>query len=364
VSDLDVLILGPVPPPFGGIGVHVDRLVPLLQRAGLRVGVLNHFRAVERPFVLGALKRNPLNYYRLPKKISTQIVHYHHSHWLAIMAVALGKGRSGSRYIVTLHGNALASRLNSRIPLLSRVTRWALRRFDVIIVVNPHIRNLIHRHIEGRHIDVIPAFLEAAESAPPYDDTTETFLSSGTTLLVPIYQVQFCREGRDLYGLDTVVEAFSKLAVEREDLRIAFFIANRPKRRKACDYLSGLVERVEQVGLGGRVLMVFDLPLTPAFRHDVLVVRATRAEGDAVSVREAISAKVPVVASDVVIRPPEVMTFLVNDSNDLCRALRLAFDEMGSGRGSVGGEAGSPSGSGQFLASLMQIYRSQLRAIA
>jgi hypothetical protein len=37
---------------------------------------------------------------------------------------------------------------------------------------------------------------------------------------------------------------------------------------------------------------------------------------------------------------------------------------MRSGRGPMGGEAGSPSGSGHVLASLMRIYRSQLRAIA
>ena len=60
-SELDILILGPVPPPFGGISVHLSRLVPLLQAQGLNVAVLNHFGSAELPFVLGVLNRNPLN---------------------------------------------------------------------------------------------------------------------------------------------------------------------------------------------------------------------------------------------------------------------------------------------------------------
>src|SRR6266567_1507749 len=92
--ELDILILGPVPPPFGGVSVHVSRLVPLLKEVGLRVGVLNHFDSTEPDYVLGALKRNPLNYYRLPKKLSARVVHYHHSRWSTLVAVALGRRTS------------------------------------------------------------------------------------------------------------------------------------------------------------------------------------------------------------------------------------------------------------------------------
>ena len=44
---------------LGGIAVHLARLVPKLQRAGLNVGVLNHFRSTAMPFVVGALNKNP-----------------------------------------------------------------------------------------------------------------------------------------------------------------------------------------------------------------------------------------------------------------------------------------------------------------
>jgi glycosyltransferase involved in cell wall biosynthesis len=59
----------------------------------------------------------------------------------------------------------------------------------------------------------------------------------------------------------------------------------------------------------GRAPNVFGLPLLPALRSHTVFVRPSRAEGGAVSVREAQSAGVPVVASDVVPRPPGVVVF-------------------------------------------------------
>ena len=52
-SALDILVLGPFPPPFGGVSTYVQRLHRLVVRRGFRVGVLNHFSSAtdtpERP---------------------------------------------------------------------------------------------------------------------------------------------------------------------------------------------------------------------------------------------------------------------------------------------------------------------------
>src|SRR6266699_6590034 len=96
-DELDILILGPVPPPFGGVSVHLSRFLPLLAGTGLRFAVLNHFASTDAPFVVASLKRNPLNYYRLPKKFPARLVHYHHSRWSPLHAKKLGK-RTPARY--------------------------------------------------------------------------------------------------------------------------------------------------------------------------------------------------------------------------------------------------------------------------
>jgi glycosyltransferase involved in cell wall biosynthesis len=361
-DDLDLLLLGPIPPPFGGISVHLGRLVPLLENAGFAVAVLNHFDSTDAPFVLEALKRNPLNYYRMPRRFRTRIIHYHHSRWPHLMAVALGRGSSKARYIVTLHAGDIEKhfpQLISRVPLVARLTRWALRRFDVVVVVDPTIGSIIQEHLNGHRVELLPAFLEADKpELQTYDPAVETFLDAGPLLVVAAYDIQFRPDGGELYGLDTVVDAFVRLAGEQEDLRLAIFVARRPARRRAQRHLARLEQQLEQAGVRGRVLIVFGQALVPALRANATFVRPTRAEGDAVSVREAISARVPVVASDVVQRPAGVVTFPVGDSEGLCAALR-GLAQSGSSPATTQTAAESDDDE-SFLEGLIALYRSEL----
>lgn len=359
-SELDILILAPVPPPFGGIAVHVSRLVPLLEAAGLRVGVLNHFNSTERSFVVGALKRNPLNYYRLPRKFPARVLHYHHARWSTLIAVAIGKWGSRGRYILTVHSGGLQKQLSSNVPLLRPITKWALRRFDAIIVVNPRIHSFIQEHAGRRDVEVLPAFLAADGDESKYESSIEAFFSSARTLLVPAYRINFAKGGSDTYGLDTAVDAFTELAEDYADLRLAVFIANKPSGARAKKYLSALEERLDRASLSDRVLVAFGLPLAPAFRHNVVIVRATRAEGDALSVREALHAGLPVVASDVVERPAGTVTFHRDDVPGLCAAVRQIIDEPGL-RPRPDASEPEEATAGPFLDRLIEIYRTQLR---
>jgi glycosyltransferase involved in cell wall biosynthesis len=340
--------------------VHLSRFVPLLREAGFRVAVLNHFDSTEMPFVVGALKRNPVNYYRLPKKFPARILHYHHSRWSTLMALTLGRGNSRSRYVLTLHSPQIGNQLKSRIPLVARLTEWALRRFDAVIVVNPKIQATIQSYVDGRIVDVVPAFLEASHEGRKYDASTELFLESGRILLVSASRIRFLPDGRDLYGLDLAVDAFARLAPERPELRLALFIAAPPTGRKAASYLAGLRLRLDQTGLRERVLVTFGLPLVPAFRNDAVLLRPTRSEGDALSVREARHAGVPVVASDVVDRPAGVATFAGGNLDELCATLDRALDQPTENASERKAKDAAGTSTGSFSEGLVRIYREQL----
>jgi glycogen synthase len=80
-----------------------------------------------------------------------------------------------------------------------------------------------------------------------------------------------------------------------------------------------------------------------------VVVRSTFADGDAITIREALDLGVPVVASDAGCRPPGVVLFLKGDSQDL-------LAKLGHVLGSPGPRRGAAVGAAQSGHDLWQIY--------
>ena len=217
-------------------------------------------------------------------------------------------------------------------------------------------------HLEKQRLEVIPAFIESWNGeSERYEQPLESFMESGRILVVAAYGVQFLPDGRELYGLDTAVEAIARLASERADLRLALFIARRPASQKARRHLARLEKRVEQAGLSERVHVAFDRPLGPALRKNVIFIRPAREDGDALSVREAQRAGVPVVASDVVERPSGVVLFPTDDVATLCSALGALLARALPNVPTARRDARN-HGSKTFSDRLIELYRSELAA--
>jgi glycosyltransferase involved in cell wall biosynthesis len=353
----DVLVLGPVPPPLGGVSVYLARLLPRLNEAGLEVGVLNHYGDRDAPYVVGVLRRNPWNYFRMPRRFQARVVHYHHSHWSTLLAVALGRKR-GARYIVTIHTPDVHNLLESRILAFRLATRWALRSFDRVIAVSPGVRDAVSPHVHAT-VEILPAFVAQSDARESHDAATTAFLADGPVLLVPAYRVLSRGDGIDAYGLDTALDAFVELAKTNPTLRLAIFIAREPATLREKAYLDALERRVHEHDLDERVLVRFACPLSPAFRHELIVVRPSRTDGDSSSIREALHAHIPVVASDAATRPPGVETFPSGDTSALCRAItrQLRRLEEKSCDHAAFEASGSPP---HFADRMIEIYREEL----
>src|SRR5919204_6988272 len=78
--ELDLLLVGPYPPPMGGVAAHVSRAATLLSERGVRIGVLNQFgHRDDDGRVVGTLHRNPLLYWLALRSSSAGLIHYPHA---------------------------------------------------------------------------------------------------------------------------------------------------------------------------------------------------------------------------------------------------------------------------------------------
>jgi glycosyltransferase involved in cell wall biosynthesis len=315
-SDPEVLIVGPYPPPFGGVSSHVRRATIALTDAGYTVGVLNHFSS--RPSggpVVGVLRRNPVLYFTRLRTSHARVVHYHHAGRPSLLlTVALARGsREDSRWLITLHNAGLKRHL-VRGPG-AHLLRWGLGRFDQIVAVSPEIAKGLSDHGVKTPTMILPAYVRtrAQDVVTSADWAPNSFFAQpGLTLVIAAYRVERFGSRGDLYGLDVAFDTFVSAAEGREDIKLAVFLSHPPRGLWARRYLRSVLDVVPPE-LHARVGVWIGEQLLPAFRPNVVYLRPTQTEGDALSVREALGYGVPVIASDCTSRPDGVTTARCGD---------------------------------------------------
>jgi glycosyltransferase involved in cell wall biosynthesis len=325
-STPDILIAGPYPPPRGGVSTHIARSASLLIRQGLAVEVLSHYEPrPDVPFVLDGARQNPLRYFSRIRASDARLVHYHHSTWSSLVATALGLVmRSECTRVITVHSPTIARDLQRRPR---RLARWSLGQFDKVIAVTVEIADLLRPVLPDHTICVIPAFVPQAEGdeLPP---ALASFVEAKDVFVAAAWRLKFLPNGDDLYGFDVLARAFLGIAPRAPSARLVLLVGEEPGRR-GRRYLRSLQALLEEGGLHGRYMIERGVDLASVLARDVTLVRPTRSDGDAVSIREALRNGRQVIATDVAARPAGVRVIPAGDSAALVTAME---ESMSSGR--------------------------------
>ena len=120
------------------------------------------------------------------------------------------------------------------------------------------------------------------------------------------YRIEFY-QGEDLYGLDMCIDLCGRL---KSDYPQVGFLCCLPSIGHQS-YFETLKDRIMNSKIGSNFLFVTEenMALIPILSKSDVFVRPTNTDGDALSVRESIYVGTPVIASDVVPRPSEVVLF-------------------------------------------------------
>lgn len=310
----DVTIIGSYPPPYGGVSVHIQRLVGRLAGAGLRFRVLNTLSASAKPPHVDApaLPRVARALYvpwfvGLALTDRSKVLHMNSMNWLAHVLLAIFGGLRGRRTVLSLHSAATESALRSRSSLVRRLTIWTLRRIDVVVASNPFIASycLEEAGLAPESVRVIPAFIPPGdESQQALNPELERFLADHDPLLSAVGWIGHKFDGEDVYGLDLLTDLTESLMNDHPRLGMVFCVNGGD----AHEIESAVKQVSERLGNAFR----FETELTnvlPVLRSSLIFLRPTNTDGDAVSIREALHVGTPVIASDAVPRPSAVELF-------------------------------------------------------
>jgi glycogen(starch) synthase len=307
---LKLLLVGPFPPPHGGVSVHVLTLQDLLLKSGITCLVLNLSCGAPRSdrYVSG---QGRLHFLFLLLRYSFRgwAFHVHiNGHnaksWMVALAAGLAGvvGRRDRAATLTVHSGMAPSYLDS--GRLAACVAWGASVFyRHIVAVNSEIGDALRRlPVPENRIEILPAFLPTPATLAPLPNGFEEWTQAHDPVLSTALWF------RPEYGFELLVQALAELRKKHPRLGCVV-MGDSPSRPR------GLPQYIHAIG---------DVPhescLAVIARSNAFV-RPTFADGDAISVREAIALGTPVVASDVVDRPAEALCFKTGDPGDLASKL-------------------------------------------
>jgi glycosyltransferase involved in cell wall biosynthesis len=132
------------------------------------------------------------------------------------------------------------------------------------------------------------------------------------------------RHGEDVYGFDLSIELIRRLKEDYPRIGLVVLLPIIGDEQAYFESLERLVAREQSTG---HVLFHTEpLPdAAPLWAKSSLFLRPTTTDGDAVSVREALALRVPVIASDCSPRPAGTLTFPTRSIDGFTRQVRLVL---------------------------------------
>lgn len=314
-----VLLVGGFPPPHGGISVHVQALREAAVARGALVRVLDvGSRTLKGPDVYPVPGAAALAARLAAHAATGWLAHVHVSghtpkSWGVALAGALARRPFGPPPLLTVHSGLLPTFLAQGKANRALVRRVATA-YARVVAVSPRIAEALAAcGVPAARIAVAPAF--TGRVAP--GDAPEALAGMQRRF----ERVIACAVSPSpVYGLRVLLPALRLVSLRRPEVGLALFGPGPAQRYREAARAHGVEERVRALGelSHGEALAVL--------AECDLFVRPTVADGDSLSVREALALGRPVVASDAAPRPEGVRLFRSGDPVALARAIEAGLD--------------------------------------
>jgi glycosyltransferase involved in cell wall biosynthesis len=314
------------------VGVHLQRFLPFLDRAGIDYLVYNTAGPTEIPGRAVSVSNHKrwwfLKYLLTGEEPVIYIMNEQWEVWAASWFLSLVRGK---KVIISLRSEHLRMAWTSRGPLARRWIARGMESATRIVAVNQHICDFVMQL--GNFADkmiVVPGFIPPADR--PEDEASvptavREFCADHDPVLLAMGAPVIYQDTTDLYGIDMGINLVDRLRRRYPKVGLLWllldFIGSIP------EYAERMRQEVARRGLENH--WRFQPPqkvLCPIYKLADLFVRPTCTDGDANSIREAMHFGVPVVASDAAPRPDAAILFRTRDQEDFERTVCRTLDHL------------------------------------
>ena len=322
-SQFDIInslaLIGPYPPPYGGVAIHVERIKPILEKENINCFVYNlghkgvQYTKSSIPQVINIkYPKLWILWYFISSK--ENLIHNHYTEWK--LAFILGfMSIIGKKLVITIHSKEFFSKDNW---LIKKLIIFALKQYSLIIVVNNDIKNIcLSAGIDKSNIKVIPAFIspiiKQKEIMEINKDVSKFIESHSPIISANAYAIAFTKN-QEVYGIDICIDLCEKIIKNHKNIGFVFLLSKIGDN----EYFEKMQQRIVDKNLEKNFKLIkVTCQFYPILMKSDLFIRPTNTDGDAISVREALYLGIPTIASDVVNRPKGTILFKNRDVNDL-----------------------------------------------
>jgi len=330
-----LLVVGPYPPPLGGISVHVKRLCELLQE-DFSIRVADPY-GIRRPRVEGnpdwVLRLGPPGLLAMLRLLTTlrrmraDIVHFHVSAMQRLMLLGPVVSlvlRNADVRVLTIHSGSFVLAYSGLTQYRRRKLRYLLNLFDVIVAVNSAQSDFITNElgIAPHRLVVVNAFIPEVESLPSARIQSLLNLSQQFKAVAVV-----AGAGEYKYGLHYVVSVF------REYPDVLLVVCTYKSHDE--EYMSTIDELSRPEAHIQLVRELDESEFNQLLDVSDIFVRATDRDGDSVALREAESKGLLILASDAVERPNGSFLFQTGNERSLTMALTDVLNRVGGDKGKL-----------------------------
>ena len=317
-----IALIGPYPPPYGGISVHIQRMKEHLERVDIEYIIYDTSGTVknEKNIVcVSNLKRWLPKYFFFAKE---DIIHFHSPNWKMRVIISL-MGIFGKTVIITSNGDALKKSLEPGNMIKKMLLKYSLKHASLITGTNENIREVIlSAGIKPENIKIITSFIPFIEKDEDYQKIPQYIrdFMNGHHPVLSANGWAVLWDDVDLYGIDLLINAIKKLKDEYPNIGLVFKMSGIQTE----DYWGELKKNFKDNDLKENILIIHGelSAFYPIITKSDVFVRPTYVDGEGISIKEALYLGVPTITSDACPRPKESIVFKNRDLNDLIKKLQ------------------------------------------
>jgi glycogen(starch) synthase len=318
---LRVLLLGPYPPPHGGVEISLASLQDFLDRQQVCCEVINltrHRKAEGRGV---HYPESAMGVVRLVLQKKAGIIHVHIGGNVSWRLLGLGLVCSllpRRKLVLTLHSGGYPSSPAGKAARPISLRGFLFRRFDGLIGVNQElVAMFVSFGVPLAKIRLIlPSALPAQVPDVALPETIRRFFEAHSPVLLTVSGLE------PEYDLPLQIEALGRLRETRPNAGLLIIGAG--------SHEGEIRDRIRAKPYAEHILLAGDVSHEVVLRimslSDILL-RTTLYDGDSIAVREALHFGLPVVATDNGMRPEGVILIPVSDQRALCQAIRWTLDK-------------------------------------